>query len=183
MRLFTALDLSPEVYENLQRLLDTLRPAARLRWSRPENLHLTLKFIGEWREDRLSALCDALNGVPAPAPFEVHVSGLGFFPNARAPRVFWAGISTCAELNRLAGEVDRALEPLGVAREERPYAPHLTLARIQERTSLDGLHQGIQDLPSLDFGRFAPDRLYLYQSRPTPGGSVYTRVREFPWNR
>ncbi|MBI3668113.1 MAG: RNA 2',3'-cyclic phosphodiesterase [Acidobacteria bacterium] len=183
MRLFTALDLSQEVFENLQRLLNKLRPAARLRWSRPESLHLTLKFIGEWPEEKLEALCEMLQGVPAPAPFEVQVSGVGFFPNAKAPRVFWAGIAACPELSQLAGEVDRALEPLGVAREARPYSPHLTLARIQERAPLDGLHRAIQAIPSLDFGRFTPDRFYLYQSRLVSGGSVYTRIREFPWSR
>ena len=183
MRLFTALDPSPEVYENLERLLSQLRSVARIRWSRPENLHLTVKFIGEWPEDKLPALGDALRKVPEPPPFDVQVSRLGFFPNAKAPRVFWAGVNGGPELDELANQVDKALTPLGIAPEQRSYSPHLTLARIPVRTPMEGLHRAIQALASGDFGRFMPDRLYLYESRPGPGGSLYSKMKEFPWNR
>lgn len=179
MRLFTAVDASPEVHENLKELLRRLEPTARLRWTRPGNLHLTLKFIGEWPEERLEELQRALASVPSPPRFEVKFSGLGFFPNARSPRVFWAGMEPSPELTQLAAGIDRALEPLGVAPERRPYSPHLTLARIQERTPLTGLHRAIESLPSQDFGAFSPECFYLYQSRLSPGGSVYVKLAEF----
>ena len=176
MRLFTAVDLSPEVQESLARLLDALQPSASLRWSRIENLHLTLKFIGEWPEPELGALQEALRGVPRPAPFDTRVSGLGYFPNERAPRVFWAGVQAPDELVRLAGDIEQALAPLGVAAERRPYSPHLTLARIQPGTPLDRFRQAVQGLPTQDFGVFRSDRFHLYLSRPGPSGSVYTRI-------
>ena len=183
MRLFTALDPSSEVHEQLQALLDRLRPTVRLRWTKPENLHLTVKFIGEWPPDRLAELQRALASVPAPPRFEVRFSGVGFFPNARAPRVFWVGVEAVPELTRLAADIDRALEPLGIAPEKRAYSPHLTLARIQERTPLAPLHQEIQLLPSADFGAFCPEGFHLYESRLSPGGSIYTNIAEFPWRR
>ena len=81
MRLFTAVDPSREVHENLVRLLERLRPEARLRWTRPENLHLTLKFIGEYPEGELSQLETVLRAVEWPRAFEVRLRGSGFFPN------------------------------------------------------------------------------------------------------
>lgn len=181
MRLFTAVDPSAEVHANLEELLLRLQPTARLRWSRPGNLHLTLKFIGEWPEEKLGALQGALGAVALPAPFSVPLSGLGFFPNAKSPRVFWVGIQCPPELVELASRIDRTLEPLGIASEKRAYSPHLTFARIQERTPLDGLLQAIESLPSVELGSFEVDRFYLYRSKLSPGGSVYTRIAEYPW--
>ena len=179
MRLFTAVDPSLEVIESLRDLLLRLQPTARLRWSRPENLHLTLKFIGEWPEEKIPALLEALGSVPAPAALEMNLSGLGFFPNPRSPRVFWVGVQAPPELAELAVNIDRMLEPLGIAPEKRAYSPHLTLARIQERTPLERLRREIESLPSVEFGSFTVDRFYLYQSRLSPGGSIYTRIGEF----
>lgn len=179
MRLFTALDPSPEVQERLVELLDRLRPSARLRWTKPENLHLTLKFIGEYPDAELGALQEAMREAPWPGRFEVRVAGLGFFPNDRAPRVFWAGIQAGKELAGLARAIDEVLLKLGVPAEGRPYSPHLTLARIENRTPLERLHRTIRDLGPVDLGSFRPDRFYLYRSQPGPGGSVYTRLAEF----
>ena len=179
MRLFTAVDPPAEVLDNLERILISLRPTARLRWSPVENLHLTLKFIGEWPESRLDQLRHALAGLQATARFSVQVTGLGFFPNARTPQVFWAGIAPSAELKALAGRVDEAVEPLGIPHEKRLYSPHLTLARIGHRQPVGALRQAIDGLASVEFGAFTPDCFYLYESRKGPGGSTYARVGEF----
>src|ERR1035441_4957883 len=92
MRLFTGLDLPEDVVANLERLLAKLRPAARIGWSAPANLHITTKFIGEWPDERLEELKQALVSVEARAAIDVAVRKVGFFPNARAPRVFWCGV-------------------------------------------------------------------------------------------
>src|SRR5437764_2020465 len=92
MRLFAGLELPDEVVANLERLLDRLRPTARLHWSPPANLHITTKFIGAWPPERLTELREALGGLPPHHPIEVLVRHLGFFPNPHSPRVFWCGI-------------------------------------------------------------------------------------------
>jgi len=178
MRLFTALDLSAEVISNLKKLLLRLRPAAEIRWSPPENLHVTTKFIGEWPAERLEELKAALAGLPARAPIPVRIRRVGFFPNPHAPRVFWCGVEA-AELGALAADTDRATAALGVPSEERAYSPHLTLARIKEPVSLQPLREIIASLPSLEFGDFEADRFFLYHSRMNPAGSVYTKLAEF----
>jgi len=180
MRLFTGFDLSSEVVRALDALLDQLRPAARLKWTPPANLHVTTRFIGEWPAERLPDLRAALGRIPSRPPVAIHIRNLGFFPNPHSPRVFWAGVEAAPDLAALASETDRALEPLGLQPEGRPFSPHLTLARIKEPGPLQKLRETIAALPSLDFGSFSADRFFLYQSHRGPAGSVYTKLAEFP---
>ena len=182
MRLFIGLDLPAEVVSNLEALLRQLRPTARIHWSPPANLHITTKFIGEWPEERLGELKSALAALPPRPAIEMQIAGLGFFPNPRSPRVFWCGIQA-EGLAELAAETDDATSRLGIARENRPFSPHLTLARIKERPDLRRLHEAIAALPSLDFGRFQARSFFLYQSQLRPTGSVYTKLAEFPLSR
>ncbi len=180
MRLFTAVDLPDELVSRLAGLVEELRPSARIKWSPPENLHITTKFIGEWPEERLGELKSALAGLPSSGPFRVEIRGVGFFPNPHHPRVFWAAVHEPAALSGLARETEDALAPLGIPKEARPFSPHLTLARIKEPVPLERLRQKIADLPSTEFGSFDVDRFYLYQSRLNPAGSVYTRLSDYP---
>lgn len=183
MRLFTAIDLPDEVISNLKRLLNRLRPSARLKWSPPENLHITTKFIGEWPEERLDEIHTALGAFSNHEPIAIDIRGLGFFPNPHAPRVFWAGIHASADLASLAAETDAALAGLGIEPEKRAFSPHLTLARIKEPVPMQPLRETIAALPSLDFGSFVADRFHLYQSRLAPSGSVYTKLSEYPFSK
>jgi 2'-5' RNA ligase len=182
MRLFVGMDLPGEVVCNLERLLDRLRPAVRLNWSPPANLHITTKFIGEWPEERLAELQAALVGLPSREPIEVQVRQVGFFPNPHSPRSFWCGIEA-PELCGLAADTDRAVAALGIASETRGFSPHLTLARIKERPHLQALREAVAALPSLDFGRFEAGSFFLYQSTLRPAGSVYTKLAEFPLSK
>ena len=179
MRLFTALDLPPDVAGNLEDLLRRLRPTARIHWSPPANLHITTKFIGEWPEARLDELKSALLAMPGRAPVVVSLRNVGFFPNPRAPRTFWCGIDA-PKLAALAADTDQKTAALGIARETRPFSPHLTLARIKDRVNLDALHQAIASLPTTEFGRFEARSFFLYLSQLRPSGSVYTKLAEVP---
>jgi len=179
MRLFTGLDLPAEVVHNLERLLERLRPTARIHWIHPSNLHITTKFIGEWPEERLGELKAALAALEPRPPIAVHIRKVGFFPNPHAPRVFWCGIDAPG-LEALAEHTDRATAALGIARETRAFSPHLTLARIKEKVNLQPLREAVVGLASLDFGEFQAAGFFLYQSTLRPSGSVYTKLAEFP---
>ncbi|HKE21142.1 MAG TPA: RNA 2',3'-cyclic phosphodiesterase [Bryobacteraceae bacterium] len=179
MRLFVGLDLPREVVENLEKLLAHLRPAARIHWSPPANLHVTTKFIGEWPEERLDELKAALRALPPRPAISVRIRELGFFPNPRSPRVFWCGVEASG-LAELAADTDRATSSLGIPGEARAYSPHLTLARIKDRLNLEPLDHAIAALPSLEFGRFQASAFFLYRSQLGRTGSVYTKLAEFP---
>jgi RNA 2',3'-cyclic 3'-phosphodiesterase len=180
MRLFTAIDLPGEVLQNLEDLLAKLRPTARIQWVPAANLHITTKFIGEWPDARLDELKTALAELPPRAAIHVEIRRVGFFPNPHSPRVFWSGIEALG-LEALAADTDQAAAALGIASEARAFSPHLTLARIKERLDLQPLREAIAGLPSLDFGRFAAPGFFLYLSKLRPIGSVYTKLREYPF--
>jgi len=180
MRLFTGLDLPPHVSSALQQLLATLRPLAPLRWTRAENLHVTTKFIGDWPLDRLDELKSALAGIPGREPVPLVIRGLGWKPNMHNPRLFWAGVEAPG-LSDLARDTDNALVNLDVAPEHRPYRPHLTLARVGKPIPVGAVQKEIVALASTDFGSFEAARFFLYLSEPAPGGSVYTKLAEFPF--
>ena len=181
MRLFTGIDLSEEIRERLERLLMHLRPTAHLKWSPVYNLHLTLKFIGEWPEEKLPQLAEALRSIPPREPIVAEVKGLGWYPNPHHPRVFWVGVQAGEPLLNLVRDVETALAPLGIAKEDREFSAHLTLARIKDPVPLQALRGTIAQLESLEFGSFPVDRFYLYRSQPGSAGSIYTKLSEFPF--
>lgn len=180
MRLFTGLEISPAVLDRMDALLKRLKPTARIQWSPIANLHITTKFIGEWPEDKLAELIQTLSAVPRTGSIPIRIGGLGFFPNAKSPRVFWAGVHAPSMLTTLAGETDRALDGLGIAAENRAYSPHLTLGRIKNAEPLNALRDAIQSSDPTDFGSFEATCFHLYRSKPGPSGSVYSTLATFP---
>jgi RNA 2',3'-cyclic 3'-phosphodiesterase len=184
MRLFTGIGLPQNVIDNLTRLLDGLRPTAHLKWSAPYNLHVTTKFIGEWPEARLDELTNALRVVNARPPIDIAIQGTGWFPNAKSPRVLYAGIKAGPELAKLATDTDDALAAIGIERETKKFDPHLTLARIKDSAvPLSRLRTAIDTLETKDFARFTATAFSLYLSKPGPAGSIYTQLAEFPFQK
>jgi 2'-5' RNA ligase len=177
MRLFTAIDIPEAVRETLRALIDRLRPTAKLSWSPVENLHVTTKFVGEWPEPRLNELKRALAEIPKTGPVDIAVRGVGWFPNPRNPRVFWAGIEGSPSLGELARRTDETTARLGVATEEREFHPHLTLARRREPVPLETLKQRLAELGPVEFGSFRATSFFLYLSK----GGKYTQLQEFPF--
>jgi 2'-5' RNA ligase len=175
MRLFTAVDIPEEVKSALGRTIERFRPMAKLKWTDAEKLHITTKFIGEWPEARMEELTDVLNGVGSPGVLNIQIRGLRWVPEARRPRMLWAGVESGPELGSLAHETEQAVHALGVAVEDRKYSPHLTLARIRDRVPLDTLHRAIEAEGSADFGSFAAPAFYLYLSKD----GRYTKLAEF----
>jgi 2'-5' RNA ligase len=179
MRLFTAISLPQEILLRLDRLMAALRPEALIKWSPLDNLHITLKFIGEWPESRLDELHSALADIAPRSPFEIEISGLGWFPNERAPRVLWAGVSGGEALPQLAAEIDQRLQSLGIPHEDRQFSPHLTLARIKNPVPLRVLREKVQRLQPAHIGKFEASDFALYRSDPGSTSSIYRKLREY----
>lgn len=179
MRLFTGIAIAPNVRGNLARVLKELRPLAPLNWSPAENLHITSKFIGEWDDERLTELEEALETVQPPASFDVQIARFGYFPNPNHPRAFFAGVHAGPELAALAKQIEDAVKPLGIAKEDRPYAPHLTLARIKHE-EIRALREHIANMTNFDFGTFRATEFHLFLSKTSPRGSVYSTLASYP---
>jgi len=183
MRIFVALDIPEEIRGRIARYAEALRPLAPdARWARPESLHVTLKFAGQVSDAQLAEIKQALSQVSA-SPFDVTFGKTGFFPSARAPRVFWAGVESTEALPALAAAIDAALEKTGIAREDKPYRPHLTLARAGSDSAANRAFQRLPaklpaEIPR--FGTMTAQEFFLYQSEPMRGGSRYTKLERFP---
>jgi 2'-5' RNA ligase len=180
MRLFTGIEIPDDIKERLEVLIEYLRPQANLKWTPVYNLHITTKFIGEWPSSKLDELKSTLSEVKKSAPIDIEIRGLGWFPNPHNPRVFWAGIKAGKELEQLASETESVLEKLGIAREDRAFSPHLTIARIRQPAPLAAIRQAVAKLESTDFGKFTATEFHLYLSEPGASGSVYTNLQDFP---
>jgi len=195
MRIFIGIDLDPEIRARIERFIRGVQGfAPDARWVRGESLHITLKFIGEQTPEQVEAIAESLRRVAGSA-FEIRVSGHGFFPTAKAPRVFWIVIHAGPQLAELAGNVDAAVAELGIAYEDRPYSPHLTLARGGARrasgspkwrkgddpnTLFSALQKRLAGIGEIDFGKMTVREFILYQSRLSPGGSKYTKLQSLP---
>ncbi len=180
MRLFVAIDIPDDVRRSVSALAAKLRPACKkARWVRIEGAHVTLKFIGEVSPEQAERIKAALSDVHVPPPVEIRFRGVGFFPNERRPRVLWAGVEAGPDLSALAAAGDTAFEPLGIAREQREFSPHLTMARFSAPENLAALRAAMAAAGNLEFGRCTTSEFHLYQSVLKPGGAEYTRLATF----
>jgi RNA 2',3'-cyclic 3'-phosphodiesterase len=178
MRVFIAIDVPTEIRQRLAAIQDRLRPASSAaRWVSTDSIHITLKFVGEIPEGRREDIDSALTGLSW-LPMSIAVRGIGFFPGVRSPRILWAGVE-CPTMEGLANEVDTRLVQAGFDSEKRAFRAHLTLARTKERRLESVLVKTAEPLGETEFGTFVADRCYLYQSTLRPGGSVYTRLKEY----
>jgi 2'-5' RNA ligase len=182
VRLFVALQIPPAVRKNLAEFLAELRTlSSQPRWVRAENLHVTLKFIGELQLGKLDAIRAALSVVHSAHAARLDFRGLGFFPNEKRARVFWAGIEASANLAQLAGDIDRAMEKVGIPPEKRPFSAHLTLARFEPPGLPENLLSAIRENTKREFGSVAAKEFHLIESKLKPSGAEYTTLETFPF--
>ena len=193
MRIFIGIDLDDEIRTKIARFLDGVRGfAPDARWVRPESLHITLKFIGEQKPEQVEAISDRLRQVKGSA-LDIRLGGHGFFPTAKSPRVFWIGMQAGPELAELAASIDAGVAELGIPREDRPFSPHLTLARggggsgspkrqkgDRPNSTFSVLSKRLAAMGDLDFGTMTAREFILYQSQLSPKGSKYTKLQRFP---
>lgn len=179
MRLFTAIDPSAEVLARLERMISVLRPEALVKWSPVDNLHVTIKFIGQWPESRLEELNDALTSLLPRHPFTAEVRNLGWFPDDHSPRILWIGVDGGDPLLELARETDECLAKFGIPKEDRPFKPHLTLARMKSPVPLRRLRHRLQEIQPALLGSFPVSQFFLFRSDPGSNASIYRKVREY----
>lgn len=175
IRAFIAIDLDPQVIENIRRTIEDLKPLIPgVRWVSAKNFHLTLKFLGDVEESLIDNVSAALSGALCPFPrLSINAKGLGVFPNLRRPRILWVGLAGNA-LTTLAARVESALEPLGFAAGQRPFTPHLTIGRWRQiDRPPKTLGEALASWRNRNFGESTVDKMVLYQSVLKPDGPIY----------
>jgi 2'-5' RNA ligase len=184
VRLFVGVDVGPQVAEAFARVSDELRerarglaPHARLTWVPSDRAHVTVRFIGHVDDAKAEAIKEALEPPIAVPPFDLTVHGVGAFPPSGGLRVVWAGLTAGVEgLSALEEDVSGRLDACGVAREDRAYRPHLTLARVKEPGGLRArtLLEGFTDRA---FATTHVDAITLFESRLSPKGPTYVALQ------
>ncbi len=175
MRGFIAIEVPADVRSKLAEIQERLKQSgAEVRWVAPENIHLTLKFMGSVDEELIDDITAVMKkSVAGSTAWTAEVKGVGSFPSARKPRVVWVGVADeDGKLQEVHRKLDRGLRRLAVPEESRRYHPHLTLGRVKRDTF--SLVQAIDSLNELEVGWLSVESLTLFQSHLKPDGAVYT---------
>mgnify|MGYP001182129787 CR=1 FL=1 len=184
MRCFIAIELPEAIRSRLRGLQDHLNGLSPIvRWTRPEQIHLTIKFLGEVPDDRIAQVCSTTVEVAAAhAAFRLQVRGAGCFPPYGNPRVLWAGLHEPPDnLLRLHRDLDAALARLGYPPENRAFSPHLTIGRVREGRSAHGVRPAVQACAAFGTEPFAVTELIVFQSILRGGQSpVYVPLARAP---
>jgi 2'-5' RNA ligase len=185
VRLFVALQIPDSIRNDYAALIDGLRrldgkaSPKKPKWVRPENLHVTLKFIGNTDPGKLDAIRTALATVHSPQQIRLHFRNIGFFPNAKRPRVIWGGMESSENLTSLAHAIEQQIATLGFPAEERAFTPHLTLARLDPPGISPELQIAIEKHAARKFGELQTSEFHLIESKLKPSGAEYTTLQSF----
>jgi 2'-5' RNA ligase len=187
MRLFVGIEIAPavvtatiELVAQLQAASATLAPRSRITWVTPERLHITIRFIGHVNDARADEVRALLAPPLALDPFDLTIAGVGTFPPKGPPRVVWAGLDEGRDqLLALEPTVSERLARAGVPREERPYNPHLTLARVRDAAGLRSAPL-VGSVRDIRLGTTTVDAITLFESRLSPNGPTYVGLARTP---
>lgn len=186
LRSFIAVEIPLEIQQNIYKATSNLRKEidTLVRWVPPENMHLSLKFLGDVSPSNVEFLMQMLrNEAENVNCFTIHVTGLGSFPNLKRPRVIYIGIHAPAGLEALHRGIESASRRLGYESEERPFSPHLTMGRVKQSatvTDQQKIRRCIEGTQVDVLGTARVDSVHLYKSELKPSGSVYTRLYSAP---
>jgi 2'-5' RNA ligase len=183
LRCFIAIGIPAQLQRNIGECIEILKKHdADIKWVVPENLHFTLKFLGNTPDVMLPKIRESLAAVVTTyEPFYITLYGTGAFPNKKYPRVIWAGLQNADGMKNLQEGVDRSMELLGFKSEYREFNPHLTLGRVRSQGRMIMLVKELETFENKEFGLVPVDRILLMKSELTPKGPEYTCLYDIPF--
>jgi 2'-5' RNA ligase len=181
IRTFIALILPEELKRSLGGLQAQFQQQSQgIKWVRPDSIHLTLKFLGDIRPDKVDPVCTVLSRLTQGcAPFAFEAVGIGAFPNERNPKVLWAGLAPDKRMADFQEKLDAGLAEIGFPREDRLFSPHLTLGRLRDGRSRKDIAALIERCGSKHLGNYQSDTVVFYKSDLRPAGPIHTALKEF----
>jgi len=177
IRSFIAIELDEEIKHGLASLIEKLEASgADVKWVKPENIHLTLKFLGHVSKEKINGIKRILdNAKDIFKPFRINLSGLGAFPKLSYPRVMWVGLEDAENNSKeIYDFLEKELEKIGFQKEKRPFSPHLTIGRVKSPKNREPLKSNIENLKNSLTNALDVNHITLFQSTLTPGGPIYT---------
>jgi RNA 2',3'-cyclic 3'-phosphodiesterase len=188
MRLFIAIEIPQDIRASIASRLQEFRAIAQqIRWVRAENLHITLKFLGETDANKLGAIEHTLAQIKSAVPVAISLHMPAFIIHAKAPSIIWIGINPSSILQALVSEIEIRMHTLGFRKEERIFVPHLTLARVPRSGPprkvapfSEELIETIRNSPT-EIGGFSTGEFHLIESKLKSTGAEYTTLHSFPF--
>lgn len=186
IRCFIAIEIPDAIQTLLVSAQEELKKNIRgASWVKRGNIHLTLRFLGDVAPDQISTIKTAIEQVAnTRSPFSMKIGGIGAFPNLTRPRIIWAGVKTGAdEVIAITKEIDAGLSQHGYGRDEKPFRPHLTLARLKRRINLQALVDVFQQYDTINGATMIVNQIRVIQSQLRQSGAVYTPLETCRFNR
>ncbi|MBF0487058.1 MAG: RNA 2',3'-cyclic phosphodiesterase [Nitrospirae bacterium] len=180
-RTFIAIDISEAQRTEIAQTVNSLKPLrANVKWVRPENLHLTVKFLGDLDEGVIEKIALTLKELSScHSPFQIKLRTIGAFSSLKRPDIIWTGVTKSPELDSLAADIEERLSLIGIKKEGRPFSPHLTIARVKSLRDYTPLYEKLCAISDKDFGVCDVREIALMRSDLTPGGAQYARLKSF----
>ena len=185
IRCFVAVEIPESIQDLLAEIQDAFRPKIkRASWTRHRNIHLTLKFLGEVEQNRISQISEVLHKSAAHhKPFSIEIGGVGAFPNLVRPRVLWVGLKQgAAQMKTLAKAINDELCSLGYPNDTR-FHPHLTLTRLKNQVNLSTYIKLFKKFETIEGALLKVDKITLVKSELQPSGAVYTPIQNYQLGR
>lgn len=181
MRCFIAIDMPDDIKKSVFELINGVDYKVKgIKWVPPENIHLTLKFLGEIKEEQLKEIKSRLDFISSNhKEFDIIISKIGGFPSLKNPNVLWIGIDHSEELCRLYEDIANAMFDLGFEKEDRKFSPHLTIARIKDKKNIDPIIKSLITLKDKSFGSVKVQEILLMKSVLKPTGAEYSKIEAF----
>lgn len=180
MRCFIAIEIPDEVKATLIMLQEELKKCgADVRWIAPDNIHLTLKFLGSVEEKEISRITEIMEHIcKRYSPFNLEFKGMGIFPNTKFPRVLWIGVEDNTTLKRLQEDIEKGIAEIGFGQEDREFTAHLTLGRFRASKGKANLLEIVKLHKDNSFCRIEVKSVSLMRSELRPDGARYTKLAE-----
>lgn len=182
IRSFIAIAVPPETRSCLDRIAGKLKATTSdVRWVKRDDVHLTLKFLGDVEERRIPEIEGCIEQCIAEIPsFSIAVRDLGAFPSDHNPQIIWiAAEDASGRLAAVQLSLEEGLSRMGFKKEKRSFFPHLTLGRLKSARGKEAVRRGLATLQHADCGAYHAESVCLYKSDLTPGGAVYTLLKSF----
>jgi 2'-5' RNA ligase len=183
VRTFVAITLHGSLHETIGDIIDKLSASnAKVKWVEPENVHLTLKFLGNVEEERLPEVYEACERAAKGAgPIDLEMRALGCFPDVKNPRIVWLGIERGADVvKQLQERVESELRAIGFPKEDRPFRAHLTLGRVKGKQKLAVLCRLLDEKRNIFVGSMRAEKISVMKSKTLPTGPIYTELKAIP---
>ena len=182
MRIFIGVKLNETVHQKIETFLKPFKKAGTpIRWVKPENVHITLKFIGEVPKDKYLQIEKQLSNLDlAVDSMDIKLTGCGKFGKQDTLNIFWIGLEPNPLLNRLYDLIEESLNKIGIEKESRPFKPHITVGRNKRNYNFKGFYETIADKSDQPIAEFTVSHFQVFKSDLKPEGPIYTILKEIP---